>query len=105
MIIYEVNLTIHNDIFEEYYQWLIGHVGKMLTFKGFQKAELAKEQMPHNDTSKATKITVRYFINNDENLSDYLKIHALAMREEGIKKFGNKFSALRRIFTELTVIS
>lgn len=105
MIIYEVNLTVNNEIFEEYYQWLVEHIKAMLKFKGFRQAELAKEKNTENETNETAKITVRYFISSDEDLNDYLANHASAMREDGIKKFGNKFSAFRRIFTDLVVIS
>jgi hypothetical protein len=102
MVIYEVNLTISNEIFEAYYAWLVEHIGIMLKFKGFRQAELAKEKLAESET---TKITVRYSLNSEEDLSDYLTNHAPAMREDGIKKFGDKFSASRRIFTDLQRIT
>ena len=104
MIIYEVNLTINNEIFDEYYHWLVEHIGLILKFKGFREAELAKEQMTVNDTTETMKLTVRYSLNSNEDLNDYLTNHAPAMKEDGIKKFGEKFSASRRVFTESRVI-
>lgn len=98
MIIYEVNVTINNDIFNEYTSWLIEHIKIMLQFKGFRKADILKEKTAEND-AKTTRLTVHYFLESEQDLDDYLNTHAKAMREDGIKKFGNQFSAFRRVFS------
>lgn len=100
MVIYEVNLTISNDIFAEYYDWLIKHVEEMLQFRGFQRAEIANEKQAENEVVGAKKLTVRYTLESEQHLQDYLAQHACIMREDALKRFGNKFSALRRIFIE-----
>ncbi len=92
MIIYEVNIELHPDICESYKAWLITHVGQMLTFKGFLEAKILEEQQ------NPQKITCSYTLNSQESLDDYLNYHAPAMRQEGIDKFGNQFTATRRIF-------
>jgi hypothetical protein len=97
MVIYEVNLTINNDIFSDYYHWLVEHVEKILQIQGFLKAEIAEEK--NLDTSAGTtKLTVRYSLESEKDLDDYFTHHASAMREEGLRKFGDKFSAARRVF-------
>ena len=103
MIIYEVNLTINQDIFSEYYRWLIKHIETILKFSGFCKAEIAKEKL--SDSEKHIKLAVRYILKSEEDLNNYLELHAPAMREDGIKRFGNQFSASRRDFTDTKVIS
>jgi hypothetical protein len=100
MVIYEVNLTVNNEIFEDYYQWLIKHVEEMFQFRGFKKAEIAKEKKLNQESEDKTKLTVRYSIDNEADLNDYLQNFATTMREAAIKKFGDKFRAERRIFTE-----
>lgn len=102
MVIYEVNLTVNNDIFHEFYAWLVKHAEEILRFTGFQQAEIAKEKM---NVSEAVKLTVRYTLSSEDDLNHYLTHHAPAMREDGIKRFGNQFSAVRRIFTESSVIT
>jgi antibiotic biosynthesis monooxygenase (ABM) superfamily enzyme len=101
MVIYEVNLTINNEIFEEYYHWLIQHIEIMLTYRGFLYAEIAEEYIQENNK----KITVRYSLDNKDDLDNYLNSHAKLMRDDGIKRFGDKFSAFRRIFLEPKMIS
>lgn len=101
MVIYEVNLTINNEIFNDYYNWLIKHIKIMLQFRGFKKAEISKEiTPPNNNINDATKLTVHYAIENEIDLDHYLKNYASSMREDGIKKFGDKFNATRRIFLQ-----
>ena len=40
MILYEVNLEISNEIFDEYMAWLRPHIQEMLRFQGFIKADI-----------------------------------------------------------------
>ena len=101
MVIYEVNLTVNNSIFHEYYEWLMHHIKDMLQFRGFQKAEVAKEITNEDDV---TKLAVRYTLENEQALESYLNHHAQAMRQDGIQRFGNQFSASRRVFIDAAVI-
>ncbi len=94
MVIYEVNLEINPDIFNDYYQWLIEHVKKMLRFDGFQTAEIGL--IDHQENEKQ-KIRVSYKISSYESLQTYLSEHAAEMRADAINKFGDQFSASRRI--------
>lgn len=103
MVIYEVNLTVNNDIFQEYYHWLVPHVEMILQFRGFKKARISKEKIAEDNIS-TTKLTVQYTLDTEENLDAYLKNHSPAMREDGIKRFGDKFSATRRVFVESSVM-
>lgn len=103
MVIYEVNLTINNEIFNDYYPWLIKHIEIMLQFPGFCKAEISKEKISA-DVTNITKMAIHYFIETEQDLNHYLKTHATAMREEGIKKFGDNFSASRRIFLQTSTM-
>ncbi len=100
MIIYEVNLSVQPDIFAEYHQWLMSHVEDMLQFTGFKKAEIAREKETENKDSDLLHLTVRYFIEHEQHLQDYLTHHAASMRKAAVEKFGDKFKAIRRVFSE-----
>lgn len=95
MIIYEVNLIIKNEIFVSYYDWLMEHIKVMLKFSGFQHAEIAEEKV---NTIENKNLTVRYIIASENDLNDYLQNHASIMRAEAVAKFGDQFSASRRVF-------
>ena len=92
MIIYEVNLTIDKQIIEEFYQWLKEHVNEMLKLPGFTRAEIFKER-------KKDAISVRYHLEHSQHLENYLNYHAKRMRDEGVKKFKDRFFATRRILS------
>lgn len=90
--------NIDNDIFDKYYNWLIQHIEEKLQYDGFQRAEIAKEK--NQDSLDKTNLTVRYHLDTEQNLDTYLKNNATAMRSDSIKRFGNKFSASRRVFVD-----
>ena len=96
MIIYEVNLSIDRGIYAEYKSWLIEHVKEMLQFPGFIQASLLKQEQ--DDPSDQEKLTVQYQLEGRDDLEKYLIECAPKMREEGIKRFKDKFSATRRVF-------
>lgn len=99
MVVYEVNLIIKNEIFDAYYQWLVDHIKIMLTFDGFKEARI--QRLNDQEENDNQKITVCYTLESQAALDSYLTNHAPKMREEGIKNFGNQFSATRRIFEVL----
>lgn len=95
MIIYEVSLTVANEILVAYEAWIKTHIQEMLQFKGFINATLAKDLEAKD---KATLLSVRYVLQDEKSLQDYLNEHAHIMREQAIKKFSNQFSAVRKIY-------
>ena len=96
MIIYEVNLSINNSIYDSYIKWLKRHISQMLTFKGFCKYHLYK--VSSKDLNQK-KICVHYYINSLKDLNDYLNNYAEKMRLDGLNLFSDNFSASRRILS------
>ncbi len=102
MVIYEVNLTIDQAIFENFLAWLNEHIKKMLTFPGFIEAKLY-EVLPDQAAIQTPQqlITVAYRLDSLNDLQHYLANHATKMRQEGLERFGQHFSATRRILNEI----
>lgn len=98
MIIYEVNLIIKEEIYEEYFNWLLKHIDQLLQLPGFKKAEVGVVE------DKEKKLRICYTIDSYEHLKNYLEHHASLMRAEGTTKFGDQFSATRRIISNLLVV-
>lgn len=96
MIIYEVNLKVSSEIYAAYMKWLKPHIKEMLDFEGFNKAVFLKES--NYDDPKFEHITVQYYVDHMDDLNYYLEHHSQKMREEGIRKFPEGFSATRRFF-------
>lgn len=95
MVVYEVNLDISDEIFDQFIIWLNNHVKAMMQFKGFKEAKILQEIC---ETKNYKKITCSYLLDSQESLDDYFMHHAPSMRQDGINQFGDKFSAVRRIF-------
>ncbi len=102
MVIYEVNLNIDGEIYVEYLVWLKEHVQQMLQFPGFIQASFFKPEQEGNTAQE--KLTVQYQLKSRDDLQTYFNEFAPKMREDGINRFGNKFSAERRIFNVQEVI-
>ncbi len=98
MIVYEVNLSINHSIYNQYRKWLKNHIRKMLTFRGFCKYHLYDVSSDHSNT---IKLSVHYYVDSLEDLQYYFEHHAEIMRLEGLKLFGNNFSASRRVLSIL----
>ncbi|WP_440617436.1 DUF4286 family protein [Cysteiniphilum sp. 6C5] len=94
MIKYEVTLYVSKEIYTVFFQWLKHHAAEMLKYKGFISAKLY-QQLECEDNNKV--FVACYKLETLEHLNDYLKNHAQAMREDGVRRFGDKFSATRRV--------
>ena len=97
-VIYEVNLKVSIEVLDTFLPWLHNHIQEMLTFDGFLASELltVEEDVASNDGS-IKPFTVQYRLQNRAKLESYFQDHAAAMREDGMKRFGGKFTATRRI--------
>jgi antibiotic biosynthesis monooxygenase (ABM) superfamily enzyme len=98
-IIYEVNLRVAAAIAEEYLSWLSHHIQEMLTQPGFVDASLYEEVAPENCSTETKEYSyiVKYLVKDLGTLERYFQERAPSMRLEGIKRFGEKFTASRRV--------
>ena len=96
MVIYEVNLAIDGEVYTQFQLWLKDHIKEILQIPGFIEAHILK---PENEGfSGQEKLTVQYQLEDRESLTRYFQQFAARMREEGINRFKNKFSAQRKVF-------
>ncbi|QDQ40331.1 DUF4286 family protein [Legionella geestiana] len=68
--------------------------GSCCNFRGFSRRKSLKE-VALNAPQHA--FTVHYRLQNRDSLEHYFKENAAAMREDGLRRFGGRFSASRRI--------
>ncbi len=99
MLVYEVNLDVDAEIAESYRDWLEEHIREMLEIEGFVSAELLLRQPGDDEGADPTRIgfTVHYRLEDREALEHYLANDAPRMRADGIRRFGERFAASRRI--------
>ena len=95
MIIYEVNLEVNTNRYHEFYSWLTKHINEMMTFKGFLGHIISSEKKTTSDVYEY--LTVSYYLDTKDSLDDYINNNSQAMRDDGINKFGDSFSATRRV--------
>lgn len=96
MIIYEVTAIVHHAAAAAYREWLFEHVAAMLRFDGFQRATIA-ELLEAGEEEEG--FVVSYFLSDQDSLDRYLAENAAAMRADGERLFGGRFSATRRVMS------
>jgi hypothetical protein len=100
MIAYEVNLDVDADVFAPFRAWLDEHVGHMLALPGFVSAEVLERTDPPPPSGRRSLCTI-YRLASEPDLARYLREDAPRMRADGLERFPGKFSASRRILTEV----
>lgn len=124
MTIYEVNIRVLPDRAEEYAEWLDDHIRTILEIDGFVSAEWfeVEEDQEARALEQAVRQAVRldesipielreaasvsvetrlfavhYRLRDRQSLENYFTFHAQEMRRDGQERFGDSFSASRRI--------
>lgn len=98
MLIYEVNLHVSDEIADAFAAWLAEHIREMLAFDGFERAVWLRVE---TDRPGTRTWCVHYYVTDRAHLNAYFERHAAAMREDGLRRFGGKFTADRRILDEV----
>jgi len=93
-VIYEVNLEADAEIAGPFDTWLRDHVADMLVLPGFESAEILSDE---GTASGRISRIVQYRLRDQAALDTYLRDHAPRMRAQGVERFGNRFSAERRV--------
>jgi hypothetical protein len=93
-VVYEVSLEADADIAGPFDTWLRDHIADMLQFEGFRSAEILDDA-----SAPAGRIRriVHYRLRDQAALDDYLTRHAPNMRAQAVARFGDRFSAERRV--------
>jgi len=98
MVIYEVNISVNNDIFQDYYDWLLPHAKDILNLPGFIDCEIGLVENQSDDNKNHLRVS--YTIDSYDNLQHYLTNHAQQMRDDATQQFGGQFDITRRIILE-----
>jgi len=105
MLIYEVNLEVKEEAKFGFAGWLPDHIDKILKCEGFKAAQwfFRNHEEEGKDPDGSQLWTIQYIVDDQKSLDNYLKNHAEKMRKEALDKFGDKFSASRRVLHLLSV--
>lgn len=95
-VIYEVNLVPEPAIEEQFDDWLRDHVREMLGLPGFIDATISRVEQEDGRAARS----VQYELQDRKALEQYLSDQAAGMRQAAIDRFGDRFSATRRILVD-----
>ena len=95
MVIYEVNLSVNSAVSDAYSQWLRLHIEEILGLDGFVDAKWYKVE--NEPQEEKVNFCVHYGLQDREALDAYFENHAPRLREDGLRRFPNQFTAHRRI--------
>ena len=93
-VLYEVNLDADAAIEGPFDTWLRDHIADMLQFDGFLSAEILDD--PSAPPGRIRRV-VQYRLRDHAALDEYLATHAPRMRAQGVARFGDRFTAERRV--------
>jgi len=93
-VLYEVSLEADAEIAGPFDTWLRDHIADMLQFDGFRSAEILDD--PAAPAGRIRRV-VQYRLRDALALDDYLANHAPRMRAQGVARFGERFTAERRV--------
>ncbi len=94
--LYEVTLQIESALIEQYDPWLRDHCRQMLALPGFERAEIFAIE-PDSKAPDPIFRVVHYWLEDRRAFDNYLRDHAKNMRGDGLRRFGNRVTASRRI--------
>lgn len=94
-IVYEVTLDIDAAIANEYRAWLNRHTGELLALPGFLDARILDLLEPA--APGRIGLCVQYTLRDRAAYEGYLRDHAERVRANGIARFGDRFTATRRL--------
>lgn len=98
-VIYEVDLDLDAAIAEDYRAWLGPHTREILALPGFLDARILTRLQPPAEPGRV-RLCVQYRLDGLASLDAYLRDHAPRLRAEGQARFGDRFSASRRVLRE-----
>jgi antibiotic biosynthesis monooxygenase (ABM) superfamily enzyme len=100
VIVYEVNLDVRAEVYPDYRAWLAAHVAEILALPGFVSAEVFEVRDPAPAEGRRL-LTICYRLADQAALERYFAEHAPRMREDGKRRFGDAFTATRRVLASV----
>jgi len=100
VIVYEVSIDVDRDAADAYADWLHDHVAQILRLDGFAQARRYERTDLPADAPRRGFVIV-YEVRDQAALDAYFADHAAALRADGERRFGGRFSASRRVLRVL----
>ena len=101
-VVYEVTLRVRPAIATAYRAWLDDHVREIVALPGFLDARVS---LVVPDEADAVVFCCHYRLRDQAAFDAYLRDHAPRMREDGLRRFGDVFTATRRVLEVLDEVT
>lgn len=99
MIIYNVTINVEDSVHDEWMKWMKEeHMAEVVATGCFSFATMFKILV---EEQSGTSYAIQYRAPNRMAVDRYLKDFAPALRQKGIDKFGDKFTAFRTLLEEM----
>lgn len=96
MIIYNVTIKVHQSIKDAWLPWLQEeHIPGIIQTGCFTHATILR--LLEIDDTEGPTYAVQYFAESKGLYNHYIENHAVAMRQKGFDKWGDKFIAFRSV--------
>jgi hypothetical protein len=96
MIIYNVTINIENQVHDDWLEWMKSiHIPDVMRTGIFSEYKMLK--VLNDDQSGGQTYSVQYSCATMERFKQYEDIYAPILRNEVIKRYGNKFIAFRTL--------
>lgn len=100
-VVYIVDIEVDAAHAGAYLDWLRAHAAEILDLPGFTGATLHERHDPPPASGRVA-YCAHYTLRDQAALDDYLRDHAPRLRAEGQARFGDRFSASRRVLRVLS---
>jgi hypothetical protein len=102
MILYNVTVKLMTSIEKDWLQWMREeHISEVLGTGLFNEARLWK--MMDMEEEDGVTYAVQYTADSIEQYRTYVEVHAAAMRQKGIDKWGERFIAFRTLMERVVI--
>ncbi|NUO74833.1 MAG: DUF4286 family protein [Lysobacter sp.] len=98
-VIYEVDVDVDAAIADDYRAWLGPHTREILALPGFIDVGIHTQLEPPAAAGRV-RLSVRYRVDSLASLEAYVREHAPRLRADAVARFGERFSATRRVLRE-----
>lgn len=101
MVLYNVTVSIDEDVKEEWIAWMKEiHIPEVLETGHFTKHRILKLLNDQPDSTGPT-YAIQYELDNIGKLDTYLEQYAPALQKKHVDKYGNKCIAFRTVLEEV----
>jgi len=100
MIIYNVTINVDESIHDDWLIWIKAHIQDVLATGKFKEAKLTKVLV--DEELEGVTYSIQYRAHSRESLDAYYNEDAERLRNDNLKRFGDKTMSFR---TELEIIN